>query len=182
MVYILLAEGFEETEAVAPYDMLKRAGVETYFAGVGGDLIKSSHGVMIKCETTVEAIDPENADMIVCPGGLVGVDNLLKSEEAMNAVKKAYEAGKIAAAICAGPTVLADLGILQGKNAVCYPGMESRMTGGVMSQEFSTVRDGNVITGRGPGAAIDFGLRLVEELCGKEKADEVCAAIHYERR
>lgn len=182
MVYIILADGFEETEAIAPYDMLKRAGVETQFAGVGGDLIKSGRGVTVKTETTVDKIDAANADMIVCPGGLVGVDNILASETAMKAVKCAYDNGRLTAAICAGPTVLARLGILEGKNAVCYPGLEERMTGANISQAESTVRDGLVITGRGAGAAIDFGLRLVEELCGREKADEVCASIHYERR
>lgn len=181
MVYILLANGFEETEAIAPYDVLKRGGAQVQFAGIGGELITSSHGVTVKTDILVEDIDAESAEMIVCPGGLVGVDNIIASDTAMKKIRECHDAGKLTAAICAGPAILARLGILEGKKAVCFPGLEGRMTGATISQAEPTVRDGNVITGRGAGASIDFGLRLLAELKGAEAAVKVAADIHYAR-
>ena len=182
MVYIILGKGFEEVEAVAPYDVLKRGGVEVEFAGIGGNAVAGSHGIVINAERTVEEIDASGAELVVVPGGLGGVESILGSKTAMDAVMAAYEAGRRVAAICAGPLVLSKLGILDGVHAVCSPGMEGQMTGGIMSQAESTVVDGRVITGRGPGAAIDFGLRLLGELRGADAADQVAAAMHYERR
>ena len=182
MVYIILGNGFEEIEAVAPYDVLKRGGVDVRYAGIGGKKVSGSHGIVINCETTVEDMGASAAELVVVPGGLGGVESILASEKALAGVKAAYDAGRKVAAICAGPLVLAKLGILEGVKAVCYPGMEEQMTGGAMTQESSTQVDGNIITGRGPGAAIDFGLRLLEELRGPETAREVASAMHYERR
>ena len=181
MVYIILGRGFEEIEAVAPGDILRRGGVEVRYAGIGGDMIVGSRGIGVKADCRVEDIDLRKAEMIVVPGGMGGVESILGSRAALNAVKSAYDAGIKVAAICAGPLELTRLHILDGKNAVCYPGMENEMSGS-MSQESSTVADGNVITGRGPGAALDFGLRLLEELRGRDASDAVAAGLHYERR
>lgn len=181
MVYIILGTGFEEMEAIAPGDILRRGGVEVKYAGIGGELIAGANGIAVKADCPVGEIDAENAEMIIIPGGMGGVESILGSRDALAAVKTAYDAGKPVAAICAGPMVLTELRILDGKNAVCYPGLEGKMSG-KMSQKTSTVVDGNVITGRGPGAALDFGLKLLEFLRGRNAADTVASGLHYERR
>ncbi len=182
MVYIILGKGFEEIEALAPGDILRRGGVEVQFAGIGGRSVTGGHGIVVEADVTVEDIDAGSAELVVVPGGLGGVDTILGSNTALKAIKTAYEAGRKVAAICAGPKVLARLGILNGVHAVCYPGMEKEMEGALMSQAESTVVDGQIITGRGAGAAIDFGLRLLEELRGRQAADAVAGGIYYERR
>ena len=181
MVYILLGRGFEETEAVAPYDVLHRGGVDVRFAGVGGRTVSGGHGIEITCACTVEEIDLENTEMIVVPGGMGGVESIEKSSAAMELVKKAYDAGKRIAAICAGPRVLAGLGILDGVQAVCYPGMENEMAGGLMTQDQPAVTCGRVTTGRAAGTALDFGLELLTVLKGRETAQKVAGSIYYER-
>ena len=124
----------------------------------------------------------DKAEMIVVPGGGGGVECIEGSKEAMAIIKEAYDRGIEVSAICAGPRALSKLGIMEGRKGVCYPGMEDQIIGGIMSQETSTVRDGKVTTGRGPGAAFDFGLALLEVLRGKEAADEVAGQLFYERR
>jgi len=181
MVYILLGTGFEEMEAVAPGDILRRGGVEVRYAGIGGDVIRGGNGVAVAADCRVEDADGAGAELVVVPGGMGGVQSILGSEAALNVLRRAWDAGKMVAAICAGPLVLTKLGILDGKNATCYPGLEGRMSG-IMTQKTSTVADGRLITGRGPGAAMDFGLRLLEALRGREAADSVAAGLCYERR
>jgi 4-methyl-5(b-hydroxyethyl)-thiazole monophosphate biosynthesis len=180
MVYIILGKGFEEIEAIAPYDVLKRGGVEVEFAGIGGNEVTGGHGVKVTAERRIEEIDAANADVIVVPGGLGGVDSIKNSPEAMAAIKTAYDAGKRAAAICAGPTVLSELGIMEGKHGVCYPGFEEKIKGAQMSQKESAVIDGRVITGRAAGAAVDFGLAILAELKGEAAAKKVADAICHE--
>ena len=179
MVYILLGNGFEEMEAIAPYDILKRGGVDVAFAGIGGLTVTGAHGIPVGADCTVEEIDPEAAQMLVVPGGMGGVTSIEASPAALDKLKQAWQAGAHMAAICAGPRVLAGLGILNGHRAVCYPGMESEMIGGKMDCSVSAVTDGNLTTGRGPGSSIDFGLLLLEVLKGQEAAEQVAAAMHY---
>ena len=179
MVYIILGRGFEEIEALAPADLLIRGGVEVRLAGIGGYEIPGGRGMRVKADCLIEDIDLDSADMVVVPGGLKGVETIESTPAALEIVKKAYGMGKYVAAICAGPRVLAGLGILDGKNAVCYPGMEDQMTGGVMSQESPVVVDSKVITGRAAGAAIDFGLKLLEIVKDKATSDRVRKDIHY---
>lgn len=180
MVYILLGDGFEEMEAIAPCDILRRGGVETRFVSVGGVQVTGAHGIAVTADCTVDAVSLDGAELVMLPGGMGGVESLLASKKAMELVQKADAAGILIAAICAAPMILARLGVLNGKNAVCYPGLEDACTGAKMSQARATVRDGNVITGRGPGAAVAFGLRLLQELRGADAADAVrgqlCAA------
>jgi len=178
MVYIVLGTGFEEMEAICPCDILRRGGVEVRFAGIGGKAIAGGKGITVQADCTVEEIDYENLDMIVLPGGLGGVHSILASETAMNAVKWAYENEKYVAAICAAPSILAKLGITDGKKAVVYPGMEPEM-GSALMQDADAVRDGKVLTGRGPGAAMDFGLMLLETLKDAETAAGVQAGMVY---
>ena len=177
MVYVLLGTGFEEVEAIAPVDLLRRAGIPTLTAGVDGKLVKGSHGISVEADITVGEMDLTDLDMIVLPGGLGGVATARASEEALNALRFAWGNGKFVAAICAGPTVLADLGITAGKAATCYPGCESGMGTAVMAENVPCVRDGNLITGTSAGCAIPFGLMLVEALKGAEESRRIASQI-----
>lgn len=177
MVYMLLGTGFEETEAIAPLDLLRRAGVEILTVGVTGKTVYGSHSIGIEADITIDEMDLTNLDMIILPGGLGGVASARASQSALDALKFAWDNGKFVAAICAGPTVLADLGITDNKNATCYPGCESGMGSANMVSDAACVRDGNLITGTSAGCAIPFGLALVEALKGKEVADTIARQI-----
>lgn len=169
MVYMLLGTGFEETEAIAPLDLLRRAGVEVLTVGINGNIVKGSHGIGVEADISLNEMDLTNMDMIILPGGLGGVASIRASQEAMDAVRFAWENGKYTAAICAGPTVLADLGITNGKNATCYPGCEGGM-GSANMVHAAAVTDGRLITGTSAGCAIAFGLALIAVLKGEEAA------------
>ena len=169
MVYMLLGTGFEETEAIAPLDLLRRAGVEVLTVGINGNIVKGSHGIGVEADISLNEMDLTNMDMIILPGGLGGVASIRASQEAMDAVRFAWENGKYTAAICAGPTVLADLGITNGKKATCYPGCEGGM-GSANMVHAAAVTDGRLITGTSAGCAIAFGLALISALKGEEAA------------
>ena len=177
MVYMLLGTGFEETEAIAPLDLLRRAGVDVLTVGINGKVVKGSHGIGIEADIELDELDLTNLEMIILPGGLGSVASLRASEEAMNAVKFAADNGKFTAAICAGPTVLADLGITDGKEATCYPGCEDGMGSARMVPGAAAVRDGLVITGTSAGCAVPFGLKLIEVLKGTETAERIAKQI-----
>ena len=177
MVYLLLGTGFEETEAIAPLDLLRRAGVDVLTVGISGKTVYGSHGIGIEADIGLGEMDLTAMDMIVLPGGLGGVATARASCEAMDALRFAWENGKFVAAICAGPTVLADLGITDGKNATCYPGCEDGMGSANMIPDAPCVRDGRLITGASAGCAIPFGLMLVAALKGQSAADAVAEQI-----
>ncbi len=177
MVYVILGTGFEETEAIAPLDLLRRAGVETLSVGVNGKIVYGSHGIGVEADITLEEMDLTQLDMIVLPGGLGGVASVRASACAMEALKFAWENDKFVAAICAGPTVLADLGITHGRNVTCYPGCESQMGEANIVADTPCVRDGKLITGTSAGCAIPFGLALVEALVNKQTADNIARQI-----
>ena len=177
MVYMLLGTGFEETEAIAPLDLLRRAGVEVQTVGVNGKTVVGSHKIGIEADILLEEMDLSAAEMVILPGGLGGVASIRASQPAMNALRTAWENSKFVAAICAGPTVLADLGITDGKNATCYPGCESGMGSANMVAGAAAVRDGRLITGTSAGCAIPFGLKLVEALKGTEEAERIAKQI-----
>lgn len=179
MVYIILGKGFEEAEAIIPCDLLRRAGVEVRFAGIGGLDITGGHGITVKADCTVEEADLSAAEMLVLPGGLGGVASIRGCKLVMDAVKKAYDEGRRVAAICAAPTVLAELGITDGKEATCYPGMEGEMGAALMRCD-GAVADGNVVTGRAAGTAFDFALKLIEVLRGTEASDAIAAGVVYQ--
>ena len=180
MVYILLGTGFEEIEALAPCDILRRGGVQVALVGVNGPEITGGHGITVRADLTVEQLDRAQLEMIVLPGGLGGAQALGASPPAMEAVSWAYEHDKWVAAICAAPTLLPRLGISQGKRCVCYPGMEDQVEGAEMVKA-NAVRDGRLLTGRGPGAALDFGFLLLEALRGSEAAAQVKAGMVYQQ-
>ena len=177
MVYMLLGTGFEETEAIAPLDLLRRAGVETATVGVTGKIVYGSHNIGIEADILVEEMDLSNLEMIILPGGLGGVASARACKRALEALKYAWDNGKFVAAICAGPTVLADLGITDGRNATCYPGCEDGMGGAVMAHNAAAVIDGKLITGTSAGCAIPFGQKLIEVLKGQAEADRIAAQI-----
>jgi 4-methyl-5(b-hydroxyethyl)-thiazole monophosphate biosynthesis len=173
MVYMLLGTGFEETEAVAPLDLLRRAGVTVLTVGLNGKTVYGSHSIGIEADITLPEMDLTQLEMIILPGGLGGVASIRACEGAMNALRFAWENNKFVAAICAGPTVLADLGITDGKNATCYPGCESGMGHAHMIPDAPCIRDGKLITGTSAGCAIPFGLMLVAALKGEEAAQNI---------
>ena len=160
MVYMILGTGFEPMEAIAPCDILRRGGVEVQLAGIGGRMVEAGHGVTVQADCTIEEADFDRAEMVVLPGGLGGVRSILGCKAAMDAVGQAYDDGKFVAAICAGPTILAQLHITDGKTATCY------------SAEIEVVP---------AGKARDFGLELLKALRGEEAAREIAGAIVYER-
>ena len=176
MVYMLLGTGFEETEAIAPLDLLRRAGVSVATVGLNGKIIYGSHGIGVEADLEIGEMDLTNMEMIVLPGGLGGVASIRACKEAMEAVRFAWENGKYTAAICAGPTVLADLGITDGKNATCYPGCEGQMGSANMVAEAAVI-DGKLITGTSAGCAVPFGLALITALKGKDAADAIARQI-----
>ncbi len=177
MVYMLLGTGFEEIEAIAPLDLLRRAGVPVATVGINGKIVYGSHGIGVEADMELGQMDLTNLDMIVLPGGLKGVAAIRSSQAAMDAIRFAWENGKFTAAICAGPTVLADLGIVDGKNATCYPGCEGQMGSAKMAENAAVVTDGKLITGTSAGCAIPFGLALIAALKGQEAADAIARQI-----
>ena len=176
MVYVLLGTGFEETEAIAPIDLMRRAGIPVLTVGLNGKTVYGGHGIGVEADITVEEMDLTDLEMIVLPGGLGGVASIRGCEKAMDAIRFAYENDRFTAAICAGPTVLGDLGITNGKHAVCYPGCESGMgTARIGTQ--AALRDGKLITGTSAGCTIPFGLALIAALRGEEAAKTVAEQI-----
>ena len=177
MVYILLGTGFEEIEALTPVDLLRRAGVEVKTVGLNGKIIYGSHAIGVEADMTIEELDVSDAEMIVLPGGLGGVASIRGCEKALEAVKAVWAAGKYVAAICAGPTVLAELGLLTGKKATCYPGQIPYMCDAQVVENAACVTDGRVITGTSAGTAIPFALALIEALKGAEAARAIADQI-----
>ena len=184
MVYILLGEGFEEAEALVTADVLRRANLSAALVSVSGNsTVTGSHGITVAADRTGAGTVLEDGDMLVLPGGLGGVASMEGSEAAMALIREAAgHHGVWLAAICAAPTLLARAGLLRkGARCVCYPGMEGELSaaGAVPQMDCSAVADGNLITGRGPGSAFDFGLKLVDTLAGADAARAVAAGLVY---
>ncbi len=177
MVYMLLGTGFEETEAVAPLDLLRRAGIPVLTVGINGKTVYGSHNIGITADITLGEMDLTQMEMLILPGGLGGVASIRQSKDAMAALQFAKDNGLFTAAICAGPTVLADLGITDGKNATCYPGCEGGMGSANMVSGAAAVTDEKLITGTSAGCAIPFGLALIAALKGKAAADAIAEQI-----
>ena len=177
MVYMMLGTGFEVTEAMVPLVMMLRAGIDVCTVGINGKTVYGSREIGIVADIELGEMDLTNLEGIVLPGGLGGVASIKASQPALDAVKFAYENHKLVAAICAGPTVLAMLGITDGKRATCYPGCEEQMGDGLVVPDAAGVTDGNVITGTSAGCAIPCALQLITALKGQEAADEVARQI-----
>ena len=179
MVYILLADGFEEMEALVPADLLRRAGVRVSLVGLDALEVTGGHGITVKADLVLEQIDQEAMQMLVLPGGMGGVESLQMNLCATALIQRALNQGCYVAAICAAPTILANLGALDRRKAVCYPGMEEEMGSAVVQRGKPVVVDGRIITGEAAGSAFEFGLELVEILAGTSAAQQVRNAIYY---
>lgn len=178
-VYLFLAEGHEEVEALMVVDVCRRAGIDLQTVSITGNkAVTSSHKVTYMADHLFEEIECSDADMLILPGGMPGTLNLEAYEPLMKQVDSFAAAGKNVSAICAAPTVLGRRGILNGKKACCYPGMEADLKGADVVFDKVAV-DGNIITARGLGCAIDFGLAIIEKLIDKETADKIATAVVY---
>lgn len=178
MVYMFLADGFEETEALTPLDILRRGGVEVKTVGVTGGYVTGAHGITVKADILPPIALKDNTEAVILPGGGVGTQNLDASVLVKEAVQSAYSSGKLICAICAAPSVLGKMGLLRGKKATCYPGFEKYLDGAELS-EANVAESGNVITANGMGAALDFGFAVLARLRGADKAEEVKRQIQY---
>ncbi|MDR0357075.1 MAG: DJ-1/PfpI family protein [Clostridiales Family XIII bacterium] len=180
MVYVHFADGFEEMEALVPVDALRRAGIETKMVSIMGRLnVRGAHDVEVASDILFEDADYDSCEMIVLPGGSEGADHLRAHEGLTKKILSFADQGKNLAAICASPAVVfGSLGILRGKRATCYPGLENEMEGAIRA-EGNAVRDGNIITSRGPATAPDFAFALIEMLKGAEIKEEVAARMLY---
>ena len=175
---MFFAEGLEECEGLIVVDLLRRAGIEVIMASIGSDrMITGSHGIVIQTDALADEVDYASADIVILPGGMPGTTYLGESEIVREQCK-AFAAEKEVAAICAAPTVLGSLGILEGKRATCYPGLEEKLTGATATGE-SVTEDGNIVTGQGLGAAMPFAFAIIRRLLGAEAADEVRESICY---
>ena len=181
MVYMILGTGFEPMEAIAPCDILRRGGVEVQLAGIGGTLIEAGHGVRVQADCRVEDLKLASTDMVILPGGIPGVPNL-KADATVRRVCRDFAAeGKVVAAICAAPTALAAFGVLNGKKATVYPGMDADLTAaGASYTGLPLTIDGSIVTGEALGAAIPFALALARILAGADAANRVKSAIVYQ--
>ena len=179
-IYIQLAEGFEETEAVTIIDVLRRAGLNVISVSVTGNrMVKGSHNIEIKADILFEEVDFASGEMIILPGGMPGSKNLNEHEGLKQQIIDYHKNGKYLAAICAAPIVFGSLGILKGKRVVCYPGYETHLLGAEV-QSFPYIVDNNIITGRGVGAALQFSLEIVRILQGEERAIQLRKAMLVE--
>lgn len=179
MIYIYLADGFEEVEALFPLDLLRRASLDVKTVSITDkNEVTGSHGITVKADITVKSAeyDPKGAELIMLPGGMPGTKNLDASADVHEALDYAYANGKYIAAICAAPSVIGKKGFLKDKKATAYPGFEEYLIGRKETSE-RCVKDGNMITAAGAGVAMDLGLKIIETLIGKETADKIKHAI-----
>jgi DJ-1 family protein len=172
-VFVFLAEGFEEIEAITIIDVLRRGDVKVTTVSVTkNNVVTGVHGVPVTADVLFEDVDFSNGEMLILPGGGPGSQHLNEHAALKQLIADYYEAGRKVAAICAAPIVFGGLGILNGKKATCYPGCEAQLTGAVITGE-PVVKDGNVITGKGPGLAAAFSLEVLAELKGASAADQI---------
>lgn len=177
MIYVFLAQGFEEVEALAPIDLLRRCGKEVITVGVNDNIIVGSHNIPIVTDTITQEIKLDDTlEMIILPGGMPGTINLENNPAVQEAIDFCVKNDKFIGAICAAPSILGHKGILKNKKAVCFEGFENQLEGADVSKD-SVMADGNIITARGAGVAVQFGLKLVEVLISKERSDTLKVAI-----
>lgn len=181
--YAFLAKGFEEVEALAVIDVLRRASVDMQMISISDELlVTGSHGISIMTDRLFSDIEDEDADLYFLPGGLEGTNNLMAHKGLCQLLKNKFSEGRHIAAVCAAPSVLGQLGILQGKKATCYPGFEDKLTGAVVltgDRNIRVVTDGNVTTSRGMGTSIELGLELTSVLVDKATSDNLALGIQH---
>lgn len=176
MVYLFLANGFETIEALAVVDMLRRAKIDVKTVGVTGKIVTSSHSIDVTADIEIDEFDVKDADAVVLPGGMPGTLNLEADKTVQGAIDYCVENKKYVCAICAAPSILGHKGLLKGKEAICFPGFENDLSGAILSDKY-VVTDGLIITARGAGVAVDFGLEIVKALKGEETAENVRKTI-----
>jgi 4-methyl-5(b-hydroxyethyl)-thiazole monophosphate biosynthesis len=180
MIVVCFAEGTEEVEALTVVDLLRRAELDVVIAGLTEGPIKGSKGIRILPDQVIDQIDVQSVSMLVLPGGMPGTRHLLGDDRVDKLLRAVYKAGRPVAAICAAPMILGQKEILIGKEAVCYPGFEDQLTGAKVAEGAKVIVDGNVITSKGLGTAIDFSLALIEKMKGTEAAKTIQKQICYE--
>lgn len=177
MLYMFFADGFEEVEAVATLDVIRRAGLEINSVGVGSKTVKGSHNIEIVCDLTDNEITPDSElSGVILPGGMPGTTNLMNSEKVNLFIDFCAEKGLLLSAICAAPMILGRKGLLKGCKAICFPGFENELTDAIISEDF-VCTDGNIITAKGMGSAVNFGLAIVSYFLGSEKAESLKATL-----
>lgn len=181
MVYVLLAPGFEESEAVVPTDLLRQAGLETALVSLSGPTVSGSHGITLCADLELSQVDLSNAEMLVLPGGLGGVEALWADDRVSALIQEAAGKGVWLAALCAAPILLGRWGLLDGRKATSYPTRHGQLGKAEVLPEARTVSDGKFVTGHACGSAFDFGLKLVEVLRDEEAARAVNDVIYYRR-
>lgn len=177
MVYCFLADGFEETEAIVTIDILRRAGIEVFVAGVSKTEVTSTHNITVKTDISDKDVKLcDELEAVILPGGMPGTTNLDNSQIVRDAVAYCNENGKVIGAICAAPSVFGHMGLLKGKKATCFPGFEDELFGAKV-MDLPVVCDGNIVTSKGAGCVFEFSFALVEKLKGKEAAQNVRATM-----
>lgn len=179
MVGILLADGFEEAEAIVPCDILRRGGVDVRLVGLDGLSVTGSHGIRVAADLTMEELDPDQLEMLILPGGMEGVENIRMNLFALGLIQRCRDRGGYIAAICAAPTILGFMGLLERRQAVCYPGLEAELGSALVHKGRQVVVSGHIITGEGPGSAYEFGYQLLETLKGNAAMEEVKHGMHF---
>lgn len=173
MVYVFLADGFEEVEALTPVDLMRRAGIEVKTVGVTGEVVTGSHNIPVKADITIDEVELNNQiEMIVLPGGMPGTINLQNDVYVDQTIDFCVKNDKYLAAICAAPKILGGKGLLDGKEAICFPGFEDELVGAKLVDDI-VAKDGKFITAKGAGAALKFGLKIVETFLSKEQAEKI---------
>ncbi len=178
MVYLFLANGFEECEAITPLDILRRAGIEVKTVGIGGNTITGAHNIQLYCDTVNENLSFNNLEAIILPGGMPGAINLEKDETVQATIGYCADNGLLISAICAAPQILGHKGLLNGKKATCYPGFEAELLGAQI-QSSKVVIDDNIITACGAGAASEFGFKILEYLKDEKTANDIKNAMKF---
>lgn len=176
MIVVLLANGFEEIEALTPIDVLRRAGLEVLSCGLNGKRIKGSHGIFVEADLLPEEVKLDEVTMAIFPGGMPGATNIDAHPFTDKLIEATVKNGGRLAAICAAPLVLGRRGLLEGRRATCYPGFEGELTGALVTGE-GVVTNGNITTAKGMGVALEFAKELVRLTVGEEKAEEISLAI-----
>lgn len=181
MLYLFLAEGFEEVEAIATIDFLRRADIKVATVTIGGIAVRGAHGISVEADLLSENLPlNDKTEGVILPGGGAGTQNLKASDAVRKAVRFCYENNRLIAAICAAPTILADMGILDGKKAICYPGMENEMGNAHIVPNDVVISD-NIITAKAAGVTWEFAAAIVGYLKGKAEADAVLESIQWNK-
>ena len=178
MIYILLADGFEDIEALVPRDVLCRAGVDVQTVGLNSNIIRSTNKLEVKVDKVIDEIEFDSLEGIILPGGMPGASNLQKDDNVLKLIDFCYKNNLMIAAICAAPMILGKIGILAGKESCCYPGFERYLEKSIVNEKSVNVCQ-NIITSRGPGTSFDFAFAILEYLRGSDIKDKISSQMQY---